>query len=256
VAVIAARHTASVTSQVEGTLLSVDVRLGDFVATGDKLATIDDRPMREAAAAARASAAVRGAEARVAAVRARHAAAELQRQQRLQREGLVSAQAREAAEAVRAETKAELEKALAAAREAAAALESAERSLTQAVVRAPVPGLIATRFVDPGNEVRRGDALVRIVARETPWIRFGMPASRRESVKVGDAVEFASIDRRFVVPGRISHVAPDVDPLSELVIAEAALEAAVETGLYPGLGGYVSLLGAADGQRTTPPTKP
>ena len=240
VAVIAARHTANVTSQVEGVLRSVDVRLGDFVAAGTPLASIDDRPLRDSLAAARATTAMRGAEARVAALRARHAAAESERHDRLRREGLVSEQAREAANSTGAEAAAELAKAQAAAREARAELSRAERSLAETVVRAPVAGLIATRLVDPGNEVRRGDLIVRIVAKETPWIRFGLPATQRDELEVGDPIEFTSIDRKIVVEGSISQIAPDVDPLSELVFAEATLSAPPGDGLYPGLGGYVT----------------
>lgn len=237
-AVISARHVANVAAQVEGTLRTVDVRLGDKVNEGDVIATIDDRLLRQAAAAARAVADTRSAAVRAALARAQHAAAELERGLKLQGEGLVTQQALATLKSADSEAQAEVLGAEAERREALALLDRAQRSLEWAVVRAPVSGTVALRFADPGNQVHLEQALVRIVADEAPWIRFGIPAEQRAQVAVGDAVTFVSLDGARGAAAHVVHIAPDVDPLSELVLAEGSL-ADPDMDLKPGVAGYV-----------------
>jgi RND family efflux transporter MFP subunit len=248
-AVISARHIANVSAQVEGTLKTVAVRLGESVAVGDVLATIDNRMPRQAAAAARAIADMRKAAARAALARARHSAAELDRGLKLQGSGLVSEQALETLRSAHADAQAEIVQAQAASREALALLAQAQRSLEWTVVRAPVAGTIALRFVDPGNQVHRDEALVRIVADDAPWIRFGMPARERDLVGVGDAITFVSVDGTLRTPAEVVHIAPDVDPLSELVLAEGSFTQHLLPSLYPGFAGYVVASSKPSGSR-------
>ncbi|HKY36111.1 MAG TPA: efflux RND transporter periplasmic adaptor subunit [Polyangiaceae bacterium] len=239
IAVISARHIANVSAQVEGTLRSVNVRLGESVREGDVIATIDDRLLRHMAAAARAVADTRSAQARASLGRAQHSASELERGLKLQSSGLVSQQVLETLQSDHESARTEVLQTQAASREALALLEQAERSLEFAVVRAPVTGTVALRFVDPGNQVHREEALVRIVADEAPWIRFGIPAQHRERLKVGDAITFVSLDGALKAPAQVVHIAPDVDPLSELVLAEGSLAATNQAALFPGSAGYV-----------------
>ncbi len=237
-AVISARHIANVSAQVEGTLKSVDVRLGDQVREGDVIATIDDRLLRQAAAAARAVADTRNGALRAALAHSQHAAAEVERGLKLQSSGLVSQQALETLKSEHATAQTDILQTQGARREALALLEQAQRNLEWTVVRAPVAGTIALRFADPGNQVHRDEALVRIVADEAPWIRFGVPATERGRVAVGDAITFVSADGTLRAPAHVVHIAPDVDPLSELMLAEGSL-AAGEPTLHPGFAGYV-----------------
>jgi RND family efflux transporter MFP subunit len=238
-AVISARHIANVSAQVEGTLRSVNVRLGQTVNEGDVIATIDDRILRQVAAAARAVADTRGAQVRASLGRAKHSASELERGLKLQSSGLVSQQALETLKSDHASAQAEVLQTQAASREALALLEQAQRNLEYAVVRAPVAGTVALRFVDPGNQVHREQALVRVVADEAPWIRFGIPAQERSHLKVGDAIKFVNLDGSLEAPAHVVHIAPDVDPLSELVLAEGSLASTNEAALFPGSAGYV-----------------
>lgn len=239
VAVISARHIANVSAQVEGTLKSVDVRLGDSVREGDVLATIDDKALRQAASAARAVADMRNAEVRAALARAQHSASELERGLKLQSSGLVSLQALEALKSSHSDAQAAVLQTQAASREGLALLSQAQRGLEWSIVRAPVAGTIALRFADPGNQVHLDQPLVRIVADDAPWIRFGMPARDRDRIAVGDRVTFVSVDGSRHAPAQVVHIAPDVDPLSELILGEASFSNALEEALYPGFGGYV-----------------
>jgi RND family efflux transporter MFP subunit len=238
-AVISAKHIANVSAQVEGTLRSVNVRLGESVREGDVIATIDDRQLRQMAAAARAVADSRAAQVRASLGRAQHSASELERGLKLQSTGLVSEQVLETLKSDHASAQAEVLQSQAASREALALLEQAQRNLEYAVVRAPVGGTVALRFVDPGNQVHREEALVRIVADEAPWIRFGIPAQERGRLKVGDAITFVSLDGVLKAPAQVAHMAPDVDPLSDLVLAEGSLASGHEAALFPGSVGYV-----------------
>jgi RND family efflux transporter MFP subunit len=240
VAVVAAKHTASVTAQVEGTLLSVDVRLGDAVEAGDRLATIDNRPLKEAVSAAAAVWEMRRAEANMAVLGSRHATEELEREGRLHSEGLVTGRSHATARSASEQAEAKVKQAQAAAKEAGALFAQAQRSLEQSVVSAPVAGIVASRFVDPGNEVRLGEPIVRLVAPGTPWIRFGVPTHLRDRISVGDEVTFTSVDGKQEFQVTVSHLAPDVDPLSELVLGEASLTREPSAEVYPGLGGYVT----------------
>jgi hypothetical protein len=57
-------------------------------------------------------------------------------------------------------------------------------------------------------------------------------------VKVGDSISFLSVDGERRAAARIVHIAPDVDPLSDLVLAEGSLEQQ-DAELHPGFPGYV-----------------
>ena len=78
---------------------------------------------------------------------------------------------------------------------------------------------------------------------------FGSVAAQSEAIlevtlssdrAVGDAIDFVNLDGSLVAPAHVVHIAPDVDPLSELVLAEGSLVSTNVAALLPGSAGYVT----------------
>jgi HlyD family secretion protein len=232
--------------RVAGRLAEMKVEEGDRVATGDLLAVLDDRPMREALAVAEAGVSeaqanldrantgsrpqeIQQAEAMVAEAEAalENADKRLDRQRELFKEGLNSKRALDDAEAAEEQARARLRairEALALAVEgfraediaaAAAALAAAEARRDQAVTQledsrlyAPSDGVIQVRAREPGAMLNTGEPVYTQSLTDTVYIRAYVSEVHLGRVQPGARllVSTDSSDRRY--EGQVGFVSP------------------------------------------------
>lgn len=227
---VEARLSYAVGPVAPGRVLRVLVDEGDEVSAGQLLAEMHpidmDRRIEAAKSTeARFRRALQVADAQVAEAesRARLAGINRDRNRRLFQQSVISKQALDGVdgEAERAEA------ALAAARANAAAvrqdvqragaeskgLDSLRESLR---LVSPVAGVVVSRNAEPGTTVVAGQAVVRVVAPESLWVRARVDQSQARGLQTG---QLASIVLRSApgtpLPGRLARIEMQSDPVTE-----------------------------------------
>ncbi len=167
---------AMVKSKVSGELLSVSVREGQAVAKGAVIARIDTKNQQALADSQRAT---------VEKMRADSAMAKLQLDNnvRLLEKKFIAPTVVDTSRSAYAAAEAGVKAAVAQAR-------LAEIGLEDAVVRAPIAGIVAKRMVQPGEKVSPDSALLSIVDLGLLELEASVPASEVPAIKVGQAVRF------------------------------------------------------------------
>jgi membrane fusion protein (multidrug efflux system) len=206
---------AEVATRLAGTIASVSVDVGERVAAGATLATLDDADLRARIRAARGQAEL--------------ARRTFQRVENLARDGAASPQ--------------ELDEARARLSAAEGAAADAEAQGAYAVVRAPFAGTVTARMVDAGDMAAPGMPLMRLASGEVKVVA-DLPAERARSLEVGQAVEVEV--GGTVLPGRILRVVQALDPASQRI----RVEARVDGSPLPGTLARVRLAGSAAGPGT------
>lgn len=187
-AVLYSERDVEVRSRIDGVLEAVHVELGDRVAPGALLARMDDG--EEAALLASAEAAAELA-------RSRHGRSlELAEKEMITRE--------------------ELEEAVYRLRSTEAAVQDAGVRLSWTRVRAPFGGVVARRFVRPGEWVEEGQPLFRVTALSPLRALVRIPEARARQVSRGAVARLTGIDGT-TVEGRVARIAPAVDPVAGTV---------------------------------------
>ena len=258
------RRPSVLGSLIAGTVAEVPVDDGDRVEADALLARLADEDAL--ANLAEAEAAVSEAEARLARVRgvgrrmaeqslrqaiieAKQAEIEFERQQALAGTGAVSELSFERARRDRDQARsrrisAALEVAAAAPKGsdvamAAAALSRAQARLTAAQValentriRAPLPGVVLKRHVEPGEVVQPGEAVITFAGDGPLQVRIQPDESNLALLQVGQAALVSS--EAFPgqrLPASIRRIAPSVDPIRGTV--EVDLDIEDESDLRP-----------------------
>ncbi|MCB9674448.1 MAG: efflux RND transporter periplasmic adaptor subunit [Alphaproteobacteria bacterium] len=94
-------------------------------------------------------------------------------------------------------------------------------------VRAPFPGIVAKRHVDPGDWVDPGKPVLDLVRVDTVEVRVDAPLDLAKRVAVGDSVKLGS------AAGRIVGVVPALDPVSRTAVIRIEPDGPL-AGLVPG----------------------
>lgn len=201
-------------AKLGGTLERVFVQLGDRVAAGAPLATLDRREIDAQVDAAAAAVAVARASLDAADAALVNAQQEVERAKNLFEKGALAKQRMDAAEAAFRSARAQRDLAQANVAQAEAAHRRAREVQRDATLRAPMAGVIVERNYDAGNLVGPGsDQPVVAVADmralkleagvselDAGRLRIGMPAAITVSAKPGERFE-----------GRLAAIAPEVD---------------------------------------------
>lgn len=186
-------NSVSVTSMIDGQLLSVEVKDGDFVTANQLLFRIDPRP---------AQAALRQTEAMLAKDRAALAQAqsEVKRNAPVAAKGYISADQME-------QLRTNLEAAAASIKVDQANIAAAKVTLGYTDIRAPLAGRIGRILIQPGNLVKANDtnALVVINQIEPIYVNFALPGSLLGRVLV------AQKEAPLHVAARVDGVAAPLD---------------------------------------------
>ena len=200
--VVAAQESASVSSRLVATIVSVRVKAGDRVRAGTVLVTLDARDVTEHALQVRASAvaaekALTQARSEQSAVEAEHrlATAWQKRIAALHARNSATDQERDEAEARLSAAAARLAGAQAGIEGADAQLASARAAFGVATatesfttLRAPFDGLVTERLTDPGNLASPGIPLLRIESDGARQVVVRVDEARAAYVHPGDRV--------------------------------------------------------------------
>ena len=177
--VVEAADTSSISFEVPGNVQSVNVEVGENITKGQVLAVLDDRTFRMSVEAARA--AVGRAE-----VERNDARSELDRVRKAAEinPGAVSQRSIDQAETQFNSARKNL-------RYHNSQLDLARRDLERTVLKAPFDGVVATRLVDPFQQVALGEVLfdlyvesameaaISVPESEIDWVRLGLPGEIR-----------------------------------------------------------------------------
>jgi membrane fusion protein, multidrug efflux system len=195
---VEAYSTISVKAQVNGQLTNVYFKEGDFVKKGDRLFTIDPRPLEAAlnqamATSARDEAVLGQAQANLArdTASSRYTEAQATRYAELSKSGIIS---RDQAEQVRANAdavaqavvadKATIESAKAAIGASRAAAENARVQLSFTNIYSPIDGRTGNLTVKQGNVVTANNLeLVTINQVEPIYVTFAVPEAQLSAIK-------------------------------------------------------------------------
>lgn len=199
-----AERSASVRSEVSGSVVQVFVEAGQRVTAGTVLARID---------ATTASAAELSARTGVTAGEAQGAQAkkELDRAERLNAAGAIADRDLENARLTYATTMAQLAN-------VKSAYAQASKALRSATVRAPFAGVIAGEPVSAGDVVTPGTQLFTVVDPKSMRLEAAVPAAQIGQIRIGMPVAFSVSgygDRKFT--GKVTRVSPVADPTTRQV---------------------------------------
>jgi RND family efflux transporter MFP subunit len=243
VAVIAARGAADVATEVGGQIASVNVELGDRVPAGQLIATIDDRIAREdlavAVAAQRASQAARDS----ARVEVEETASRLETERSLAAQGTSARADLDRAVFAHEKARAAAQRAEAALSEQIARVTQLRARVTSARVEAPYAGTVSMRYLDPGATVAPGTPIIRLIASDELWVKFAVPSEDAASIRAGVPVIVDIETASLPVDAVVRHVAPELEPASQMIIAEAelALDEQTRDRIKAGLAARVRL---------------
>lgn len=118
--------------------------------------------------------------------------------------------------------------------QARAALRQAELNLRDALVRAPVSGIIQTRSVQTGQYVQPGAVLATLVRRDPLLVRFKVTEQDAPRLERGGAIRFTVRDDARVYAGRITLVAASAEESSRMVPVTAEVTDPQRAVLRPG----------------------
>lgn len=196
---------ATVKSKVAGEILSLAVREGETVAKGAVLARIDTRNQQAEVDSVRANAEKARADLALAKL-------ELDNNQRLLEKKFIAPTVVDTSKSAYAAAAAGLKAAEAQAR-------LAEIGLEDAVVRAPIAGVVAQRMVQPGEKVSPDEPLLGLVDLSLLELEAPAPASEVPLIKPGQAVRF-TVDGYGARPfeGKVERINPVAEAGSRSIL--------------------------------------
>jgi len=201
---LVAERTAQIRAEVPGSVVQVLHDPGARVTAGTSLAKIDDRAINDAFLSARSGFTA-------AQTAADMAARELTRATTLFAAGAISERDLENARRADLGARSMLD-------DARARVSMAQKQLDATNVLAPYDGIVADRFVNPGDVVAPGSPLFSVVDPATMRLEAAVPASELGAVRLGAPVRFSVTGypgRTF--EGRISSINPSADPQTRQV---------------------------------------
>lgn len=234
-------QTVDVAPKVSGRLEAVDVRIGDPVRRGQRLALVDDRELREqvrqqesAYAVAQATIRQREADLGVAESNARRSRSLFERK-------ILAQQALENAEAAAQSARAQLDLARAQFSQAGSRLDELRITLANTRVISPVDGFVGRRYLDPGVQVSPSSPIVSVVDISLVRLVVNLVEKDLRRVKPGvPAVVQVDAYPGETFKGRVARLAPVLDPATRTAQMEVEVPNA-DSRLKPGMYARVSL---------------
>jgi RND family efflux transporter MFP subunit len=222
---VEARYTYKIGPTLTGRVKRLDVQVGDQVKAGQLLGEmepvdLDERMRSQQAAAKRAEAVLREAEAR-----RRYAQSQAQRfeklfAKRMTSEEIISTKRQELqiADAVLSAAREDLARATSDYQ----ALVAQRRNLR---LIAPTDGVVAARNADPGTTVVAGQSVVELIDPDSLWIntRFDQISASKLEAGLPASIVLRSRNGQ-ALDGRVLRVEPMADAVTEEILAKVAFE--------------------------------
>ncbi len=212
-------NSAFVKARVPGELQGLQVREGDAVQAGQVLARIEP---------AEYEARLRQAQLQADAARAQIDIAQRQydNNRALVNQGFISKTALDTSQANLNAARASHEAAMAAA-------DVARKSLSDAVLKAPMSGLVSQRLAQPGERVGVDARIVEIVDLSRMEIEAALSAADSVGVRVGQQAQLQVEGHAQPLPARVARINPSTQAGSRSVLVYLQLKP--QTGLRQGL---------------------
>ncbi|GHD58934.1 efflux RND transporter periplasmic adaptor subunit [Jeongeupia chitinilytica] len=198
-----AEQQTTITAQVEGQVASVDVRPGQRVRRGQVLARLNAEDLARQLAVAQAQL----AKSRDLLAYSRKLS---ERNQDLLKQNFISKNAFDT-------TQNQLQSAVADTHAAEAQLGLAQQALAKAVISAPFDGVVAERFVDPGQHVGINGKLLTVVDLGSLELVANVPARRIGEIAPEQVVHFGIDGFPNQYTGHIARINPSVNDASKAV---------------------------------------
>jgi len=207
------RGSVVVLPQVAGYVRAIHVQPGQRVAAGAPLVEIDAR--EESAALSSASAQAESARAQLGL-----AQQSLTRAEALFKEGLATAQEID-------QRRADVAAATAAVRAAGAQVSQRQVALSNRAIRAAIPGVVGDVAVRIGDYVTATTPLTTIAKAEALELSVSVPAGRARALAIDAPIELLAEDGSVLVTTKVSFIAPEADPRTQLVEVKATFDNSV-----------------------------
>jgi HlyD family secretion protein len=216
--------TVEVVPKVSGRLESIDVRLGDPVKRGQRLARVESSEIEEQVKQARASNEVNAATVRQREADLKFAITNLERSKNLFDRQLLPRQTLDDAEARHQAAVAQLDLARAQYTQAQARLSELQITLADTFIVSPVNGFVGKRYLDPGGFASTNSPVVSVVDIGT--VRLVANVVERELRRVNPGLPTTADVDAFPgeqFNGRVARVAPVLDPATRTAEMEVEL---------------------------------
>jgi RND family efflux transporter MFP subunit len=197
------QREAKIRAELGGSMLEVRVEEGQTIMRGALLGRIETRTLDDARQSA--ASAVRNAESQLAV-----AQREVERTEKLVNAGAIAARDLDVVKSNVSAVEAQLA-------DAKARLASAERQLGDAIIRAPIGGIVSKKAVNVGDVVSSGTELFTVIDPSSMRLEAAVPSEDLSQLRIGAAVAFTvrGYDQTFA--GRIERIAPQADPTTRQV---------------------------------------
>jgi RND family efflux transporter MFP subunit len=243
VGVVLARQAITVAAEADGRLATIAVRAGDTVHRGQELATVSTEEMSNELVVVQATVSAARSDERRAELEVERAKDHMARRQ-LHPE-LYSDEDLASSRNAYQEAGVALDSAKSRVDEEVGHLRQLQTRLQHAVLRAPIDGRVALRYLDAGALVRAGGPVVRLISANDFMLRFAVPPEQAAAIRKGQGIEVRLDSLPLTLPGRVSQVTPRIDPASQMVFIEADLAVPGDWAgrLEDGLSGRVTVHG-------------
>jgi RND family efflux transporter MFP subunit len=223
VGVLTPRESVDVNAPFTSTIAELKVKLGDRVDHEQPLARLDDRPLREELALVTAALRSKQAEVSQANVELRSSRSLLEREQNAFKTNVGSKADLSAAEFNYSKAQAAMQRAIAAAEEQRARIEQIKARLVDTTLLAPHAGRVALIYAQEGARVEDGHPVIRVISSDELFVKFAIPSDKLGTLFPGDEVGIAIEQPKTELRGVIRHVAPELDAIAQMIIADADL---------------------------------
>ncbi|MGA2416369.1 MAG: efflux RND transporter periplasmic adaptor subunit [Candidatus Sulfotelmatobacter sp.] len=238
---IVVENQIELAAQRDGLVAEVFVETGAPVKKGQLLARLDDRQLSADRDAAAAKARSTDADLKNWEASAKVAQSQRDRAEQLWAANVIAKSEEEKAKYQYDATEFEVQRQREDLKYAQASLRSLELEVEKTKINAPFDGVVARRYIRPGQEVTRNDRLFWVSAVAPLRIKFSLPESDLGRVRKGtELVVTTASTPGESHPAKVVLVGPVVDPASDTIDVTAELQGP-SSGLRPGMTANIRL---------------
>lgn len=218
------KEQVEVTAKATGRVEKLTYQLGDFVRKGDLIAEMEDDELQQQVSRAKAALSVVAASARQRQAELANSKANLERYQKLVKDGLASRVDFEEKQTALEVVQAQLQLTEAQRGQAQAELNELLIRLEQTKIYAPMNGHVAKRHIDQGAVVSPSTSILTLVNLSTMVTMANVPEHDVGRLRVGNLAKIevdAFGDRTF--QGKVARISPVLDPATRSATVEVEI---------------------------------